>query len=263
MDTYELRAAILDKARQEGASLAGIAAVEPLRSSPSHQVFPRLGDYGGVGTPPDVDPADELPAWPSGASSCLVAAIEHPSTAPELDWWDGRGTPGNRLLIELMKTMRPWLREELGIESHPSRYYIHHGGIFLKDAGVLAGLGCLGRNNLFVSPELGPRIRLRGLFLEAELPPTGPIEYDPCHDCHAPCLQVCPSEALPAEVEFPQDLQSLPLPARDGSYDRQRCNQQMERDMARAEAEGSQAVIKYCRRCEFACPVGKQASASS
>lgn len=166
------------------------------------------------------------PAWPSSASSCLVAAIEHPSSAPELDWWDGKGTPDNRLLIELMKTMRPWLRAELGVENHPSQYSIHHGGMLLKDAAVQAGLGCLGRNNLFVSPEFGgPRMRLRALFLEAELPPTGPADVDPCLDCQAPCLHVCPSGALPAEVCFPDELQSLPLPSMDGSYDRQRCNQ--------------------------------------
>lgn len=259
MDRYALRSAILDKARQEGASLAGIASVEELRSSPSHMVFPRLDSYSGVGTPPGTDPAADLPAWPAAAGSCLVAAIEHPSSAPELDWWDGKGTPGNRLLIELMKTLRPWLREELGVESHPSRYYIHQGGVFLKDAAVLAGLGCVGRNNLFLSPELGPRLRLRALFLDAALPPTGPVDFDPCRDCQAPCLQVCPSKALPGEARFPEEVQSMPLPARDGSYNRQRCNEQMERDMARAEDEagGGRSVIKYCRRCEFACPVGR------
>jgi len=262
MDVYDLRSTILGKAKHEGASLAGIASVDWLRKSPSHVFYAQSDDYTGVGTPKDVDPTFDPPAWPSAASSCLVVAIEHPYSAPELDWWDGRGTPGNRLLIALMKTMRPWLREELGIESYPSKYYIHHGGVLTKDAAVQAGLGCIGRNNLFVSPEFGPRLRLRALFLETELPPTGPTDFDPCVECPAPCLKVCPSAALPAETDIPPGLEAMPLPSRDGSYDRERCNVQMERNMAEAEAVAvdDELVIKYCRRCEFACPVGARNS---
>jgi epoxyqueuosine reductase len=53
------------------------------------------------------------------------------------------------------------------------------------------------------------------------------------------------------------------LPARDGSYDRQRCNQQMQADIAdhrMVTAPGSDRPakqVRYCRRCELACVAGR------
>ena len=53
------------------------------------------------------------------------------------------------------------------------------------------------------------------------------------------------------------------LPGRSGIYDRLLCNHQMEKDIARCEKieveknRGPTKLVKYCRRCEFACPVGK------
>ncbi|CAB1081528.1 hypothetical protein D1AOALGA4SA_9178 [Olavius algarvensis Delta 1 endosymbiont] len=51
---------------------------------------------------------------------------------------------------------------------------MERGGIFFKDSGVLAGLGSIGKNNLLVTPEYGPRIRVWPLLFDAELKPTGP-----------------------------------------------------------------------------------------
>ena len=50
------------------------------------------------------------------------------------------------------------------------------------------------------------------------------------------------------------------LPARDGAYNREVCNVRMEKDVkeSKKNSPGEQAVIKYCRKCEFVCPVGKR-----
>jgi epoxyqueuosine reductase len=51
---------------------------------------------------------------------------------------------------------------------------------------------------------------------------------------------------------------SLDLPARDGTYDRELCNVRMEKDISESKKNtGTYAPIKYCRKCEFACPIGK------
>ena len=48
---------------------------------------------------------------------------------------------------------------------------------------MLAGLGVFGRDNLLVTQEYGPRVRLRGIFMDADLEPTAPIEgFDPVRD---------------------------------------------------------------------------------
>jgi hypothetical protein len=71
-------------------------------------------------------------------------------------------------------------------------YWVEEGGLYLKDAAVLAGLGCVGRNNILVTPDWGPRIRLRAVLLDAELAPTGRIEFDPCRGCDERCRSACP-----------------------------------------------------------------------
>ena len=255
---------IIDMARENGATLAGIADMEAVRASASHAIYRKMGDYAGVGTEKD-DAAladDQLFTWPESVKSVLVVGLAHPEDEPALDWWDGRGTPGNRMLMEIIQRTSRQIEETLQIKTQKLHYYVEKGGIFLKDAAVLAGLGCLGKNNMLVTPAHGPRVRLRALFLEAEIAPTGPIAFDPCADCKEYCRKVCPENAMDEPAPVLQSISfSGHLPARDGRYDRARCNQRMEKDAAaRApDNEGQQPVIKYCRRCEFVCPAGKKA----
>jgi epoxyqueuosine reductase len=122
----------------------------------------------------------------------------------EMDWWIDAysgGTPGNRMLIDINDKLAVWLENEMGIKTKKLPYYIEHGGILLKDAAVLAGLGCLGKNNMLVAPDYGSRIRLRAMFIDTMLPSTGPIDFDPCEDCAMPCRTACPQEAF-AQTSF-------------------------------------------------------------
>jgi epoxyqueuosine reductase len=105
--------------------------------------------------------------WPDSVKSVLVIALSHPKEKPELDWWDGWDTPGNRILIDIIARTSRQIEKDLEVKSHRLHYYVEKGGVFFKDAAVLAGLGCIGRNNLLITPSNGPRIRLRALFLEA------------------------------------------------------------------------------------------------
>ncbi|MFW6284715.1 MAG: epoxyqueuosine reductase [Desulfosalsimonas sp.] len=255
---------IIDMARENGATLAGIAEMEAVRASASHAIYRKMGDYAGVGTDKDAEALadDQLFTWPESVKSVLVVGLAHPEDEPELDWWDGRGTPGNRRLMEIIKQTSRQIEETLQIKTQKLHYYVEKGGIFLKDAAVLAGLGCLGKNNMLVTPSHGPRVRLRALFLEAGIEPTGPIAFDPCADCKEYCRKVCPENAMDEPASVLQSISfSGHLPGRDGRYDRALCNQRMEKDAAaRApDKEGQQPVIKYCRQCERVCPAGKKA----
>ncbi|MQY76614.1 MAG: hypothetical protein GH155_03205 [Spirochaeta sp.] len=61
------------------------------------------------------------------------------------------------------------------------------------------------------------------------------------------------------EEQYGQEI----LPGIDGSYDRDKCNMQMEKDLRKAtpvtvEGEDEPTIhVKYCRACEAACLVGK------
>jgi len=117
---------IIEKAKEFGASSAGIADVAALKKFPSHDIYGKLDAYRGVGT-------------------------------------------------------------RKGIKTNKLSYFIERGGIFLKDAAAMAGMGCIGKNNMLVTPEFGPRVRLRAMLAFEALPITEPADFDPCHGCAA-CL---------------------------------------------------------------------------
>jgi len=241
-DKNALRKKILDKAAELGASLAGITAVADLKASISYTVYdkaPFYEEYKGV-------------KWPEQWKSVLVWALEHPASKPVMDWWSMKVpgfTPGNGILRLQSRKMRIWLGEELGIQALSLPYQIEYGGVFLKDAAHLAGLGVIGKNNLLVTPRFGTRVRLRALFMEVALAPTGPIDFDPCNGCDMPCHRVCPREAF-----------------RSGRFERALCK--LEQDACDAKAEKVDGAVmgidkpsmvsKYCRRCEFACPAARK-----
>ncbi len=237
--------ALIAQAKEFGASLAGVARVADLQKSSSYDFY-RTGSYY-EGCPEFV--------WPQYAISVLVMALEHKPSEPELDWWGPkiRGeTLGNSRLIDLARSMKQWLLQEHGIKGRPLRYHVENGGVFLKDSSVLAGLGIIGKNNLLITPEFGPRVRLRALFLDLELEPTGPLDsvpgqggFDPCEACTMPCHSACPKKAFES-----------------GSYHRPACLERLrkydEHHQVLVEdwVDGlSCEVIVYCRACELACPV--------
>lgn len=220
---------IIEKAKAMGASLAGIVSVSSLRDSPSYTV------YGKV-------------KWPKRAKSIIIMALSHEVANPEIDWWDigEGGTPGNRKLETISESLIKWLDRELKIDGSLLPYHLGKGGIFLKDAAVLAGLGIIGRNNLVITPDYGPRVRFRAIILDKNVPPTEPISFTPCATCDMPCIKACPQDAL-----------------KPGPYNRKLCDRQMKTDENnRVVLEGTQNhdlpgfCIKYCRLCELACPIG-------
>ena len=250
-DGNNVEKAIVEKAKELGASLAGIARINDLKVSKSYEIYsqapfyetydresPNYFEFKGV-------------EWRAEHKSVLVWALVHPESEPELDWWSMKVpgfTPGNRVMRRQSKQLRIWMGKELGIKALSLPYQIEFGGAFLKDSAHLAGLGVIGKNNLLVTPEFGTRVRLRGIFIEAELEPTGPIDFDPCTGCDMPCHSVCPRNAF-----------------RSGAFERPYCKKENDKREANLELiEGSimgieeaSKVSKPCRYCELACPVAQ------
>lgn len=283
-----LTEAIVDKAKTLSAAIAGVADIESLKASPSHQIHPKIGlDLDKHWRDAEIGREPEGIAWPPDAVSAVVIGVPHPADSPSLDWWDGKGTPGNRVLIRIIAQLCQWLEHDCSIKTHKPPYLIEKGGIFLKDAAVLAGLGCVGRNNLVITPDYGPRIRFRALLIDQKAAPTGPIQFNPCGGCGEPCRVACPVSAFQRSV-YPADAlgQSI-LPGTDGTYDRVTCNLKMDGDIedavramsggdgkkretrlaieafedgGKVKPKGDQGVdycVKYCRQCELSCPVGR------
>lgn len=64
-----------------------------------------------------------------------------------------------------------------------------------KTAAVMAGLGWLGRSNLFISTAYGPRVRLGTILTDMELPAHNSIIEGKCERCRI-CVSACPAMAL-------------------------------------------------------------------
>jgi epoxyqueuosine reductase len=257
---------MLKKAKDFGATLAGFANVNDLKIAPSFTFAPKMPGAGeGVGTRKnELGLAPGEVAWPKGSKSVLVIAVEHPADKPEMDWWFGRvDPPGNRILARVVKDLCAWIEDTYDIRVFHLPYHIEKGGTYLKDSAVMAGLGCIGKNNILVTPEYGPRVRLRALTMDVSVPSTGPISFDPCRDCDTPCRRACPQGAFDNTLYDTKDYGQERLPGRNGVYARPVCNIQMEEDNNRAKEQKVDGfdtpvkLIKYCRKCELACPVGK------
>jgi epoxyqueuosine reductase len=284
----ELTDRIVDRARSLGASVAGVADVAALKRSPSHLIYPKIGmDPEAPWQDAPEEALHHEVEWPADAVSAVVIGVSHPTSRPELDWYDGKGTPGNRILIRVVKKLSDWLADELSVKSWRPPYFIESTGIFLKDSAVMAGLGCIGKNNMAITPEFGPRVRWRALLMDRPAQATGPVDYDPCDGCPQPCRRACPVSAFGHTAYAASELGQALLPGIDGTYDRVTCNTKMSRDVddaaraiAASDEEGEalastmnsfeeavlalpkgdgepQYGVKYCRMCELSCPVGK------
>ena len=102
------------------------------------------------------------------------------------------------------------------------------------------------------------------MLLNETVPSTGPLDYQPCKNCSAPCMDVCPEMAFEETIYRPEDYEFKDLPGTAGNYNRNRCNNRMLADINAATMENLETepatpvkVIKYCRSCEINCPAGK------
>jgi len=228
METPGMTRRLLDKCLEFGADDAGICRALDLLSGPAHRRFP-------------------LPEGIGEQHSVLVMALSHPRDEPELDYFIKRegarygNSAGNRRLMDISSRIGRWLAGQ-GIASTDLHYYVERGGVFLKDAAVLAGLGTIGANNLLIHPGLGTRVRFRAHLVEVTMTPAKRLDFDPCSLCPRPCLTVCPEGAL-----------------EEGRYHTQRCQARFDRDYEEgipvpAEGDGPACrEVRYCRECEFAC----------
>ena len=106
---------LLEKVREFGADLAGLAAVADLTDGPSERLFPHMKDHARDHFANEITTG--LPhgtvLWREGEETLLVFAVSHPEEKPELDWWYGEiNPPGNQLLTAIAKKLRDYLAEK-------------------------------------------------------------------------------------------------------------------------------------------------------
>ncbi|MBU4574031.1 MAG: hypothetical protein KJ576_05315 [Proteobacteria bacterium] len=146
---------LIAKAQQYEGIQAGIVDVHAVLDGPSYHATAeaRWKD----------EHAEKAVCWLPGARSLLALAMHHPSDQPSLDWFERGNTAGNRRMQQISADLATWLLRAHHVHAQPLPYQPELGGVFLKDAAVLAGLGVIGKNNLLLHPQWGPRLRLRAV----------------------------------------------------------------------------------------------------
>jgi epoxyqueuosine reductase len=70
-----------------------------------------------------------------------------------------------------------------------------------KTAATRAGLGWIGKTDLFVSRELGPAVRLASVLTDAPLAVGEPVTESECGECTV-CVDACPAGAASGRLWF-------------------------------------------------------------
>ncbi len=78
-------------------------------------------------------------------------------------------------------------------QSMPTTPY--NGRYSHKEAAHKAGLGNIGKNDLFLHKKYGARVRLGTLFTDCPLEGEGILRENPCINCDK-CVKACPSGAI-------------------------------------------------------------------
>lgn len=180
---------LLNFLQDKGAALAGIAAIEPLLTDERYE---RL-----------------VAAMCPQARAVVIFALEFPQSA--LNACPGNTRPARYALHAiyaeggiLCVQVARWI-ERKGFHAIPIPAYLPvemsyetlglKGDINLKLAAVEAGLGTRGLNDLLITPQFGPRVRLFGLLTDALLESTPKAEKEYCTKCGA-CVDACPAGAI-------------------------------------------------------------------
>lgn len=117
----------------------------------------------------------------------------------------------------------------------------HMGRYSHKKAAVLAGLGTVGKNSLFLHNVLGPRVRLGTLFTDCPLAESAHSAVSLCENCEL-CVKACPAHA----IKGPQWHEGI---ERSEIFDADACNNYMREHFMKI---GRGSVCGICMKvCKF------------
>lgn len=120
---------------------------------------------------------------------------------------------------------------------YDSKIIPYSPGLYLKDSAALAGIGCIGKNNLLITEQFGPQIRLRALITIAALKCGTPIlESKFCLNCNK-CIEACPAQAFS-----------------NGKYNKDKCYTYQISHLRKL----SKFTSIWCNLCINSCPIGKK-----
>jgi len=123
------------------------------------------------------------------------------------------------------------------------RHYFSH-----KMVGTRAGLGWIGKSDLFVSVKFGPRLRLASILVDYPLKALEPpIDSSRCGKCNV-CVEACPAKAATGK------LWNIKVD-RDEFYDAYKCLDKAKEISLAATGQNDDEI---CGICIAVCPAGRK-----
>ncbi len=205
MKAQRLKQAVLDRARDEGFSVARIAAADAIPEAPAQlQAWLDAGHHGEMGWMADriTERADPRALW-SGVRSVVMLGMSYApdgdplATLAETDKATislyARRRDYHDVIKGKLKSVAGLLAARGGADV---KVFVDTAPVMEKPLAQAAGLGWQGKHTVLVSREHGSWLFLGAIYTTAELPPDAP-EADHCGTCRR-CLEICPTDAFPA-----------------------------------------------------------------
>jgi len=204
-----IKAAIAERARDEGFDSVGFAAPSPsTRERELLGFYLRDGRHGDMQWMEETEArrGDPLVLWPEvktivalglnyGPQTDPLQILEHKDRAAISVYAQGRDY--HDLIKKKLKALGGWIHREFGTEL---KVFVDTAPVMEKPLAQRAGLGWQGKHTNLVSREFGSWLFLGEIYLSLELPPDA-SEIDHCGTCQA-CLDICPTAAFPAPYQL-------------------------------------------------------------
>jgi epoxyqueuosine reductase QueG len=206
---------VRQKARELGADLCGIAPVDRFRNAPEgfrpDDIYRKAKSV--------IVYAKRLPVEILYAESPIPYTQVNSLMALEVDQLSlkfslclqGRGI--RNVMIPSDDPYESWNQEK------------QHGQAILsmRHAGVLAGLGRLGRNNLLINETYGNMIQLGAILADCEFDYDQLAGYEVCPDGCSLCLRSCPQHALDGTTVVQSECRKLANYRHEKGYILKKC----------------------------------------
>ena len=202
-----LKSRLVETLHQAGFELVGFCRAEPPPHLDVYTRWVKQGLHAGMAylatqraLERRADPAQIL----GGVRTILVVGMRYanPAGLPENSRAGAHGRVAayacsadyHDVIVPMLEQAAAQIGEWLG---RPAawRAYTDTGPVLERDAASQAGLGWIGKNTCFISPQHGSYFLLGELLLDVEIDPDPPFRSDQCGACRR-CIDACPTQCI-------------------------------------------------------------------
>lgn len=209
MPEHDIKKTLIEKARQEGFTTAGVTTPEmPALNKQAFQEFLKGGWFGEMLWMQEKQERRLSPGhlWPEAQSVIMLAMNYGPEAnpLPELERSSNgvisvyaKGKDYHDIVKKKLKNLARWFVSETGSEV---KVFVDTAPVMEKPLAMQAGLGWQGKHTNLVTRTHGSWTFLGAIFTTHKLEPD-PVEDDHCGNCRK-CLDICPTDAFPTAYKL-------------------------------------------------------------